>query len=242
MTAPALAGPTSAGDDGVSPLVQADILRAAADQLGVRNPIVVGHSYGGAVAMAWGLRAPGDTAALVILGGATMPWPGGLGGWYGLTSITLGRATVVPLVTAFAPLSRAEDAIDRDLRPRSGPARLCRLCRGRPDPAPRDTVDERAAGERPAPLCGAHVRSYPRLDLPVEIVHGTARHHRAGRHPRHPAEQAAARTPNSRCSPASATCPTTPTPRPLLRRSTAPPPAPDCADADIAWHLVVPSD
>ncbi len=50
---PGLGWSDSAGDAGVSPLVQADILRAAADQLGVRNPIVVGHSYGGAVAMAW---------------------------------------------------------------------------------------------------------------------------------------------------------------------------------------------
>ncbi len=171
---PGLGWSGDAGDAGVSPLVQADILRAAADQLGVRNPIVVGHSYGGAVAMAWGLRAPDDTAALVILGGATMPWPGGLGGWYGLTSSRFGRATVVPLVTALAPVARAEDAIAGIFAPDPVPSGYADYV-GAGLTLRRDTLSMNARqvnGLRPYVVLMSE--SYARLDLPVEIVHGTA--------------------------------------------------------------------
>jgi pimeloyl-ACP methyl ester carboxylesterase len=170
---PGLGWSDSAGDDGISPLVQADILRAAADRMGVSNPIVVGHSYGGAVAMAWGLRAPGETAALVILGGATMPWPGGLGGWYGLTASRLGRATVVPLVTAFAPVSRAEDAIAGIFAPDPVPPGYADYV-GAGLTLRRETLSMNARqvnGLRPYVVLMSE--NYPKLDIPVEIVHGT---------------------------------------------------------------------
>ncbi len=56
----------------------------------------MGHSYGGAVAMAWGLNRHARHAALVIVSGATMPWPGGLGPFYAVTGSRLGAATVIP--------------------------------------------------------------------------------------------------------------------------------------------------
>ena len=46
---------------GESPMEQAALLQKAAAKLGVQRPIVVGHSYGGAVALAWGLSQPEDT-------------------------------------------------------------------------------------------------------------------------------------------------------------------------------------
>jgi pimeloyl-ACP methyl ester carboxylesterase len=64
------------------PAEQARILRAAASRIGVERPIVVGHSYGGAVAMAWAVDAPGETAGVVSLAGATYPWGGDAGALY----------------------------------------------------------------------------------------------------------------------------------------------------------------
>jgi pimeloyl-ACP methyl ester carboxylesterase len=61
---PGLGWTEDLGDGGVSPLLQARLLQAAADQLGVTRPIVMGHSYGGSVAMAWGLTDTADVAAL----------------------------------------------------------------------------------------------------------------------------------------------------------------------------------
>ena len=171
---PGLGWSDAAGEAGSSPQGQAEILREAARQLGVQRPVIVGHSYGGAVAMAWALQEPDATAALVLLGGATMPWPGGLGGWYSLTSSRLGRATVVPLVSAFAPMSRTEEAIASIFAP---------------DPVPPGYADYVGAGLtlRPGSL-GTNARqvnglrphivemsqAYAQLALPVEILHGTA--------------------------------------------------------------------
>jgi pimeloyl-ACP methyl ester carboxylesterase len=46
---------------------QAVILHEALDVLGVKEPIVVGHSWGAAVALAYGLKYPHETAGLVLL-------------------------------------------------------------------------------------------------------------------------------------------------------------------------------
>ena len=42
--------------------------------MGVEKPIVVGHSWGAAVALAWALDAPDDVSGVVSVSGATMPW------------------------------------------------------------------------------------------------------------------------------------------------------------------------
>ena len=158
----------------VSPLVQADILRAAAGRIGITRPVVVGHSYGGAVAMAWALRDPAGTGAVVTLAGATMPWPGGLGPWYAIAGSEIGGATVVPMITAFVPRSRADRAIAAIFAP---------------DPVPAGYADHIGAGltlrreslrENARQVGGLkpHLQAmraaYPDLALPVEIVHGTA--------------------------------------------------------------------
>lgn len=162
------------GDAAVSPFEQARILRAAARELGIRRPVVVGHSYGGSVAMAWALSDPGGTGAVVSLAGATMPWPGGLGPWYAVTGSDFGAATVVPLISAFVPLDRAERAIAGIFAP---------------DPVPAGYADYIGAGltlraetlranarqvSRLKPYVTAMAEAYPQLQVPVEIVHGTA--------------------------------------------------------------------
>ncbi len=104
---------TDLGDAGNSPLVQADYLRAAARQLGVRDPVVLGHSYGGAVAMAWALIEP-DTRGVVLVSGAVLPWEGGLDRLYTLAATPVGEATIEPLASAFLP-DAALDLIVDDL-------------------------------------------------------------------------------------------------------------------------------
>jgi len=62
--------------DGGSPQAQAAVLRAAAAALGLRRPILVGHSFGAAVALAWAVDAPPEVAAVVTLGGYVLPLGG----------------------------------------------------------------------------------------------------------------------------------------------------------------------
>lgn len=63
---------------GVTLRDQADLLSAAATALGAQTPIVVGQSFGGAVAMSWAVHKPQDIAAVVSIAGATYPWQGPL--------------------------------------------------------------------------------------------------------------------------------------------------------------------
>jgi pimeloyl-ACP methyl ester carboxylesterase len=171
---PGLGWSDDAGDAGISPQGQAEILREAARQLGVERPVILGHSYGGAVAMAWALQDRDGPAALVLLGGATLPWPGGLGGWYSLTSSRLGRATVVPLVSAFAPMSRTQDAIAAIFAPDPVPPGYAAYIGAGLTlrPGSLGTNALQVNGLRPHIVGMA--QTYAQLSLPVEILHGTA--------------------------------------------------------------------
>lgn len=63
------------------PREQARRIAAGLRVLGVERTVVLGHSYGGAVALAFALVAPELTAGLVLLAPVSHPWPGGLA-WY----------------------------------------------------------------------------------------------------------------------------------------------------------------
>jgi pimeloyl-ACP methyl ester carboxylesterase len=56
-----------------TPLRQAKLLHAALARLGVEEPIVLGHSFGALVALAYGLAYPRETAGLVLVGGYFYP-------------------------------------------------------------------------------------------------------------------------------------------------------------------------
>jgi pimeloyl-ACP methyl ester carboxylesterase len=61
------------GRDGSSPQYQAAILREVLDQIGVQRAIIVGHSWGGAVALSFALDHPDRTAALALLASPLYP-------------------------------------------------------------------------------------------------------------------------------------------------------------------------
>lgn len=171
-----LPGYGGAGDArGESPLEQAALLQQAAARLDVRNPIVLGHSFGGAVALAWGLNQPDETAAIVLLGAVSNPWPGDLGLYYDVTGSALGGATAVPLITALVPQSRVDSAVTGVFSPQSAPAGYAAYI-GAPLTLRRASL--RANGQQVRTL-RPHIVEMSRryraaLTMPVEIVHGTA--------------------------------------------------------------------
>ncbi len=155
-----------------SPAEQADMLWTAAQKLGVTRPIVLGHSYGGSVAMAWGLDHP--AAALVIVSGATMPWPGDLGLSYTVIGSSVGGAVVPPLVTAFASEARITETVSGIFAPNAVPdgyldyvgpglslRRAALRANGRQVDSLRPHVVEMS-------------KRYADIPLPVELVHGEA--------------------------------------------------------------------
>ena len=71
---PGLGYSQRAPERGGEPAVQARILQAAAKSMGVERPILVGHSWGAALALAWALADPDGVAGVVTVSGAVMPW------------------------------------------------------------------------------------------------------------------------------------------------------------------------
>jgi len=71
--------PEGAAD--ASPGRQAAIIHQALARMGVTRPIILGQSWSGALATAYALAFPSETAGLVLLCPVTHPWPGGIG-WF----------------------------------------------------------------------------------------------------------------------------------------------------------------
>ncbi|WP_116131792.1 alpha/beta fold hydrolase [Tropicimonas sp. IMCC34043] len=161
-------------DDGESPAEQAAVLDRAAAMLGVERAVVVGHSYGGAVALSWALDHPDRVAAVVSLAGAAMPWPGELGPWYRVASTGMGGATLVPMVAALLPSVVVRRLIGKIFSPQDAPA-------GYADHVGVDLSlqpDVLRANVRQVGTLKDHLAvmapRYPTLRLPIEILQGTA--------------------------------------------------------------------
>ena len=155
-----------------SPSEQAILLQAAAAKLGAERPIVLGHSYGGAVALAWAVERPDNIAALVTVSGASHPWPGNLSPYYSLTASPIGGATVVPVLSAFAPKDFAERQLARIFAPQEPPEGYAEHV-GIGLALRREVM---RASARQVNTLRPHVvelsKRYDDIDIPVEIVHG----------------------------------------------------------------------
>ncbi|MDJ0825496.1 MAG: alpha/beta hydrolase [Rhodobacter sp.] len=153
---------------------QAAVLRAAAQALGADKPIVLGHSYGAAVAMAWALDAPDHVAAVVNIAGPSHPWSGPLPRLYQVNSNAVGAALAVPLITAFIGRGRVREAVAEVFAPQSMPTGYAEHF-GAPLTLRREPL--RANAQHRAVLkreITALAPRYPGFPVPLEIVHGDA--------------------------------------------------------------------
>ncbi len=172
---PGLGYSTGLGPQGVSPAAQAQHLAKAAAQMGIKSPIVLGQSYGGTVALAWGLEVTGDqkAVALVLVSAPSLPWPGGLDWWYRLTETRAGRALGVPLATALVTDAYLETVMPGLFAPNPPPPDYARAT-GAALAMPRGAM---ASNAMQVNGLFAHVTAmqtrYSGLHLPVELVHGT---------------------------------------------------------------------
>lgn len=153
---------------------QAELLSAAARQIGVEAPIVMGHSYGGAVALAWAVHDPQYIAALVPLSSPSHPWTSPLSTYYKALSHPILGPLIIPFLTAFVHDDRVKREVASIFEPNAVPdgyinhigAGLTLRC---------DTL--RANALQRANLL-AEIQAlhplYDRIQVPVEIVHGTS--------------------------------------------------------------------
>jgi pimeloyl-ACP methyl ester carboxylesterase len=151
---------------------QAELIRGAAAALGLRRPIVVGQSYGGAVALAYALRRQDELSGLVLLAPVSHEWPGGLA-WYNTVSGwpvagALLRRLVIPV---YAPLA-ARKGVVKSFGPDAAPARyydetgLTLLFR------PTDFKHNADDLRRLKPQIVAMSRSYGSIRIPTAILAG----------------------------------------------------------------------
>ncbi|MBW3242647.1 alpha/beta hydrolase [Epibacterium sp. DP7N7-1] len=161
-------------EKGTSIQTQAAVLQKASASLGVDRPIVLGQSYGGAVALAWATQFPQHTAAVVNVSGVSHPWDAELPTFYKLTSSRLGGALIVPVLTAFVPKSYVRSSLEEVFAPQAVPEGFAEHF-GLAMSLRRSSL--RANAKQRANLLKeieAIAPQYPQLEMPIEIVHGTA--------------------------------------------------------------------
>ena len=172
--------PTRAfASEGDSPNAQVAMLREASRTLGITDPIVVGHSFGGIVAMAWattGLQAqdPTNASGVVLLAGVSMPWPGDLGAYYKVNGSALGGAIAVPMISAFVPSSVVENAVSETFAPQMPPDGYIGHLGGALAIRPATFRANARQVNTLRPHVVEMLKLYPDLTLPIEALHGTA--------------------------------------------------------------------
>lgn len=163
--------PAEGGD---IPAVQARILKLAADQLVAGDAVIVGHSFGGAVASAWALDYPEGVKGLISLAGATYDWGGGGGTLYALGSSEVTGGALGAAARAYVSGDRAISLINDVFAPNEpipgyaehlGLPLALRPATFRYNAADIDNLDGHLAVQS---------QRYGELTMPVILIHGDA--------------------------------------------------------------------
>lgn len=155
-----------------TPSRQAEQLRAAADNLDARRPILVGHSWGAVVALAWAVSYPEDVSGVVTVSGATMPWGPAVDLLEGLGITRVGADYYMSYLSNRAGRGAVEAFVTRAFWPQKVPHNYLAYV-GAPLSLRRATIraNSEDLGQTHASL-SALSKHYAHLRVPVEIVHG----------------------------------------------------------------------
>ena len=163
-----------AGGASYTPSAQAAALRAGIQALGIQRPIVVGHSFGGAVATAWAVDAPESVSGAVILAGVTYSWPAGDNAYHAAASTAVLGPPINAMIRRRALESGAGGAVNWVFKPQTPPNGYASYIGAELASRPvsfrengRDITNVNEALEQLSPR-------YPALPVPIELVHGTA--------------------------------------------------------------------
>lgn len=153
---------------------QAQLMRRAMAELGHRRVTLIGHSYGGSVALAWAVAAPDRVAGLMLISAPSHIWPGPVGGFYDLTNTPVIGYAFSQIVPFAATKARIRASIDSIFEPQPAPEGYIRHIRP-------DLMTDPARFRRNAAQVGALkaqlrpiIPAYPSLPMPITLIHGTA--------------------------------------------------------------------
>ncbi len=104
------------------PSGQADAIAKLMEKRGIKSAIIIGHSFGGAIAAAFGMRHPEKTEGLLFLAPATHPWPGGVDWYYTLAALPVFGWLFTQLFVIPIGLRRVENGTLSIFRPNARPA------------------------------------------------------------------------------------------------------------------------
>jgi len=156
-----------------TPSIQAAILRAGAAELGVQKPIVLGHSYGGAVAAAWAVDAPESLAGAVIVSGLTYPWPAGDNAYHAAAATAVFGPPVNALVRNRALNGGIKNAVRRVFRPQTPPEGYVDFIGAELASRPATFRENGRDITNVNQAMRITSQGYATLKVPVELLHGT---------------------------------------------------------------------
>ncbi|KPA22683.1 Dihydrolipoyllysine-residue acetyltransferase component of acetoin cleaving system [Shimia sp. SK013] len=169
---PGLGHTPALAKNGVTIAQQAALLSQASLKIVVKNPIVAGQSFGGAVTMAWAVHHPDNIAAAVSIAGATYPWEGGLNGFYARLADPWKGPVVARLISAWASEDYVADSIAGIFAPQSAPEGYAHYVGVPLILRPASLLANAQQRHELRPELRALAPLYKTLTLPVEIVHG----------------------------------------------------------------------
>ena len=152
--------------------LHASSLAAAARELGADKPLIAGHSYGGAGALAWAVNHPDQISGLIPLSAASHPWDTGLTPYYQALSHPLLGRIVIPMITAFVGHDIIEDQLEAVFAPFPVPEGYA--AHFGPEMTVRRSAMHANAQQRRNQLAEVVDLSprYSEITVPVEILHG----------------------------------------------------------------------
>lgn len=149
-------------------------LRAAATALGIKDFILVGHSYGGSVALAWALqKAP---RGLVLISAPSLPWPGGLDLWYRVNENTFISNILVRIACVLVPMYYIRSAVRHVFAPDAVPQNYLRRMGLALTLRPRSMQANVAQVNALRSDIRGQMADYPSLKMPIELIHGDCDH------------------------------------------------------------------
>jgi pimeloyl-ACP methyl ester carboxylesterase len=166
-------GWSSRGSGHDTPEAQAALLAELMRRRGIARAIVVGHSFGGAIAAAFALHHPEKVAGLLFVSAATHPWPGGRTSWYySVTALPVAGRLFSELVAYPAGALRIAAVTDEVFAPNPTPkdylARASIALVLRPAAFRANAVDVQSL--YPAAL--AHAPRYGEIAAPTVVISG----------------------------------------------------------------------
>lgn len=156
------------------PREQARHLDAALERLGIGRAVLAGHSYGGAVALAWALERPERVAGLVLLGAPSQVWEGSAGLHYDILNLPFAGGLVSRVAPVFVGPRQVARTVEGVFAPQRPPddyaARIEAQLLLRPESLRANAADIGAL----KPALAQMVPRYPGLRVPLMQLHGTA--------------------------------------------------------------------